>query len=107
QNLRRFGQKGDRVMAHVTDLPHFVDRIPYVCLAFGTPLSQRTAGNYVAAQVAAVPSELQPEGFWVLDRFAIANVRTNEGVLRGIRDDGEPPVGTILTPSAERTLAYF
>ncbi len=93
KRLRRIHGGHDQVFLDVeADAPFFVDRIPYLCIAFQSGLSLPTVAERLQAECEHVPIEEQPDAIFVLGRGMVVNARNGEGTLAhgftGFNDQG-------------------
>jgi hypothetical protein len=65
----------------VADAPFFVERIPYVCIAYSSKLSLSTIADHFGAGCRGIPLEEQPDAIFVLGRGMVLNARSGEGTL--------------------------
>jgi len=87
KSLKRTASHGEQVFAQMHDVPSFVERIPYFCFCFGSALSAPTVLQHLTEALADVPSEEQPDGVFVLDKFSLVNVRENKGSLKVVDEN--------------------
>ncbi len=93
KRLRRIHSRHDQVFLDVeADAPFFVDRIPYLCIAFQSELSLPTVAERLQAECEDVPIEEQPDAIFVLGRGMVVNARNGESTLAhgftGFNDQG-------------------
>jgi hypothetical protein len=76
KQLIRTGNVGDQIYGRLdADIPLFVNRIPYVCVAFASRLKLTSAAQHFERACQEVPLEEQPDAIFVLDRGMIVNAR--------------------------------
>ncbi|MDI1463374.1 hypothetical protein QEZ54_20545 [Catellatospora sp. KI3] len=80
QLRRRFVDQDTVRVDALGDAEHFVMRVPYFCFAFSS-LEDRTVHDHIIEAAKDVPSELQPDAFFILDRCMFLNVRDNNTSL--------------------------
>lgn len=82
--LVRSAREGDTAFGKAEDMPHFLDRVPYVVFAFETELGPNTVVERL--RDASGESTSQIDALFVLDRGAVWNLRENQGTIRVIGD---------------------
>jgi hypothetical protein len=107
KSLRRTAWEGEQVFASMHDIPAFVLRIPYFCFCFGSALSAPTVRQHLIEAFADVPSEEQPDGIFVLNKFSLVNVRENKGNLTVADEEARGLVQVNLEPLSGLIYALY
>ncbi|MFV1503307.1 DUF6602 domain-containing protein [Mycobacterium kansasii] len=81
QLYRRPG-KGGEVFAAPTDVPRFVERIPFFIFAYTTNISGEAAIKLIRDEFKDSPWHEQADGIFVLDGWAAVNIGNNDGAQR-------------------------
>ena len=84
--------RASRCRASMHDVPHFVDRIPYICVAFESALSVDSLCAKLDELSQGSPPEMQPDAIVVVGKCVAMNVRENGGALRFRPGSGCRPV---------------
>ncbi len=63
------------------DVPFFVDRIPYISLAFESALRLPTVADRFRTECQNIPIEEQPDVVFILGKGMVLNARNGEGTL--------------------------
>jgi hypothetical protein len=82
KRLTRVTSDHDSILVDAeADIPFFVDRIPYICIAFTSSLRLPTIANRLREECKAIPIEEQPDEVFVLGKGMVVNARNGEGTL--------------------------
>nr|WP_221382485.1 DUF6602 domain-containing protein [Actinoplanes polyasparticus] len=100
QLVRTFAKHDSAVGAADGDFEHFINRIPYFCFAFATSTSDETLLSHIMEEATNCSAELQPDGFFILEKSMFLNMRDNSTslLLNGVSG------GWAHSASADHTL---
>lgn len=105
KKLRRKASKGDFTLAKVEDIPYYLDRIPYIVLAFSSALKLETVLEKLIEKLKDVALEHQPDAIFILNTGTIWNFREGKG--KTWKSKGKPIAGLCAAYSGEQTLLEF
>jgi len=105
KKLRRKASDKDFTYAKMEDIPYFVDRIPYIVLAFSSQLKLDSVQRKFSEKLSNVSLERQPDAIFILNRGAILNFREGKGKVW--RSNGRPISGLTAAYTGDRTLFEF
>lgn len=95
----------DQVIATLADVPYFVERIPYIALAFSSQLKLDTVLRKLIEKLSNVALERQPDAIFILNKGGIYNFREGKG--RTWKSGDKPILGLAAVYPGERTLFEF
>lgn len=102
----REGSEGDIVSGiPVEDAENFVERIPYICIAFDSELKIETAIDSFAEALENIPLFEQPDAIFVINKFSLFNFRDGSGRTWLVND--KPLKGIIGLTTGDETIYHF
>lgn len=105
KKLCRKASDKDFTYATMADIPYFVDRIPYIVLAFSSRLKLDSVQRKFIEKLSNVALERQPDAIFILNRGAILNFREGKGKVW--RSNDRPILGLAAVYTSNRTLFEF
>lgn len=89
----------------IGDVENFVNRIPYICIAFESELTLETTIRTLGEKYKDIPQTEQVDAIFVLNKFSIYNFRDGEG--KAFLLNGKQLKGFVGGITDEKTIYYF